>query len=87
MDSTRKQARIAGLLYVLIAVTAPVGLIYVPGKLFVAGDATATADHIRASESLLRMGMASELLHQTIEVFLVLVLYGLFKAGAPQAGR
>jgi hypothetical protein len=26
------------------------------------------------------MGMASELLHQTIEVFLVLVLYGLFKA-------
>jgi hypothetical protein len=80
MDSTRKQARIAGLLYVLIAVTAPAGLIYVPGKLFVTGDATATADHIRASESLLRMGMASELLHQTIQVFLVLVLYGLFKA-------
>ncbi len=80
MDSTRKQARIAGLLYALIGVTAPVGLIYVPGKLFVTGDATATADHIRASESLLRMGIASELFHQTIEVFLVLVLYGLFKA-------
>jgi hypothetical protein len=79
MDSTKKQARIAGLLYVLIAVTAPVGLIYVPGKLFVSGDATATADHIRASESLLRTGIASELFHQTIEVFLVLVLYGLFK--------
>jgi len=41
MDSTRKQARIAGLLYALIAVTAPVGLIYVPGKLFVAGDVRA----------------------------------------------
>jgi len=68
------------LLYALIGVTAPVGLIYVPGKLFVTGDATATADHIRASESLLRMGIASELFHQTIEVFLVLVLYGLFKA-------
>jgi hypothetical protein len=80
MDSTRKQARIAGLLYALIAATAPVGLIYVPGKLFVNGDATATADHIRASESLLRIGIASELFHQTIEVFLVLVLYGLFKA-------
>ena len=79
MDSTRKQARIAGLLYVLIAITAPVGLIYVPGKLFVLGDATATADHIRMSESLLRMGIASELFHQTIEVFLVLVLYALFK--------
>jgi hypothetical protein len=58
MDSTRKQARVAGLLYVLIAATAPVGLIYVPGKLFVTGDATATADHLRASESLLRMGIA-----------------------------
>jgi hypothetical protein len=79
MDSTRKQARIAGLLYVLIAATAPIGLIYVPGKLLVTGDATATAEHIRASESLLRMGIASELFHQTIEVFLVLVLYGLFK--------
>ena len=79
MDSTRKQARVAGLLYVLIAATAPVGLLYVPGKLFVTGDATATADHLRASESLLRMGIASELFHQTIEVFLVLVLYGLFK--------
>ena len=79
MDSTRKQARIAGFLYALIAVTAPIGLIYVPGKLFVIGDAAATADHIRISGSLLRMGIASELFHQTVEVFLVLALYGLFK--------
>jgi hypothetical protein len=33
MDSTKKQARIAGLLYVLIAVTAPVGLGDVAGIL------------------------------------------------------
>jgi hypothetical protein len=79
MDSTRRQARIAGLLYVLIAATAPIGFIYVPGKLYVTGDAAATADHIRAAESLLRIGIASELFHQAIEVFLVLVLYGLFK--------
>jgi hypothetical protein len=79
MDSTKKQARIAGLLYALVALTAPVGLIYVPAKLFVPGDATATADHIRASAWLLRMGIASELFHQTIEVFLVLVLYVLFR--------
>jgi hypothetical protein len=80
MDPTKKQARIAGGLYTLIAVTGPIGLIYVPGKVIVSGDATATADNIRASESLLRVGMASELFHQTIEVFLVLALYGLFKA-------
>ena len=70
MDSTRKQARIAGLLYALIAATAPVGLSYVPGKLFVTADATATADRTRASESLPRMGIASELFRQTIKVLL-----------------
>ena len=79
LDSTKQQAKIAGLLYGVVALTAPVGLIYVPDRLFVTGDATATADHIRASGLLLHLGIASELFHQTIEVFLVLVLYVLFK--------
>lgn len=80
MNSTKKQARYAGLLYLLIGITAPIGLVYVPGKLIVAGDATATADRIRASASLLRIGIASELFHQIIGIFLVLALYRLFKA-------
>jgi hypothetical protein len=79
MDSTKRQARIAGLLYTSVAITAPIGLVYVPNKLMVTDDAGATADHIRAAGSLLHLGIASELVHQTIEVFLVLVLYGLFK--------
>jgi hypothetical protein len=77
--NTTRQARIAGSLYLLLALTAPIGLLYVPGKLFVSGNATATADNIRASEGLLRIGIASELIHQTIAVFLVLALYRLFK--------
>ena len=52
---------------------------YVPSKLIVPGNATATADNIRASEWLLRVGMATELIHQVIVVFLVLALYRLFK--------
>src|SRR5712692_55623 len=80
MNQTRKRARVAGLLYLLIGITAPIGLVYVPSTLIVPGDATATADHIRASESLLRIGIASELFHQTIAIFLVLALYRLFKA-------
>ena len=79
MDSTKKQARVAGLLYLLGAIIAPVGLMLVPSKLIVPGNATATADHIRASESLLRIGIASELIHQVIFIFLVLALYRLFK--------
>jgi hypothetical protein len=44
--------------------SARLGLVYVPGKLIVYGNATATADKIRASGWLLRLGIASELIHQ-----------------------
>ena len=79
MSSTQQQARAAGVLYLLLALIAPIGLLYVPGKLIVSWNATATADNIRTSEWLLRIGIASELIHQVIAVFLVLALYRLFK--------
>ncbi|MFL6237612.1 MAG: DUF4386 domain-containing protein [Thermoanaerobaculia bacterium] len=80
MRSTQQQARYAGFLYLLLALSAPIGLLYVPGKLFVLGNATATAANLRASEGLLRIGIASELFHQVVGIFLVLALYRLFKA-------
>ncbi len=80
MNSTKKQARVAGLWYLLLGLTAPVGLIYVPGKVIVSGNPAATIDNLRASESLVRLGIGSELFHQVIGVFLVLALYRLFKA-------
>jgi hypothetical protein len=61
MNIIRKKARVAGILYLLASIPAPFGLIYVPDKLIVSGDATATASHIRASETLFRLGIASEL--------------------------
>jgi hypothetical protein len=78
VDSIKRQARIAGFWYLGLLV-APIGLLYVPGKLIVSGNATATADNLRTSEWLLRVGMASELVHQVVAVFLVLALYRLFK--------
>ncbi|HEY4613389.1 MAG TPA: DUF4386 domain-containing protein [Bacteroidota bacterium] len=78
-ESQRKALRVAGVLYFLIAVTAPIGLMYVPTTLIVAGDAAMTADRIRASAWLLRIGIGSELFHQAVAVFLVLALYRLFK--------
>jgi hypothetical protein len=77
--SIRRQARIAGLLYLGLLVLAPLGLLYVPGELIVDGDATATADNVRAAEGLLRLGIASELSHQVVAIFLVLALYRLFR--------
>src|SRR5438128_2238096 len=79
MNSTKKQARFAGLLYLLASIIGCVGLIYVPGKLIVRGDATATANHIRASETLFRLGIATELFGFTMFIFVVLALYRLFK--------
>ena len=55
MHPTDKAARIAGALYLSLAATAPFSLIYVPGKLIVRGDATATASNILAHETLFRL--------------------------------
>ena len=79
MNSIKKQARVAGLLYFLASLPAPFGLIYVPSKLIVLNDATATANNIRASESLLRLGIGCELLSSIIFIFVVVALYRLFK--------
>jgi hypothetical protein len=76
----RTRARRAGLLYLVAGVTVPFALLHVPGALFVAGDAAATADRIAASAGLVRMAIASELLHCTLLVIAVLALYRLFRA-------
>ena len=79
MKSTKKAARFAGLLYLLMSIPAPLTLIYIPSTLIVSGDAAATAGNIRASESLFRLGIAGNLLGQTIFIFVGLALYELFK--------
>jgi hypothetical protein len=79
MNAIKKQARTAGLLYLLLAIVAPIGLLVIPNQLVVSGDATATADRILASGSLWRLGIALELIASIIFVFLAVVLYWLFK--------
>jgi hypothetical protein len=79
MHPTKKTARIAGFLYLLLAVAAPLRLLYIPSKLFVRGNATATANNIAAHETLFRLGIVSDLFCGIILIFLVLALYRLFK--------
>ena len=80
MNSIKKQAHIAGVLYVLASIAAVFAWIYVDGKVFVRDDASATANNIRAFETLLRLGIASELIGSIIFIFVVLALYRLFKS-------
>ena len=77
MDSTKKTARIAGLLYLVNAVTGFFGIIYVPSRLIVSGNAGATANNIIVSERLFRLGVASELICAVEFIFLLWVLYRL----------
>jgi hypothetical protein len=79
MDSTRKTARLAGLLYLVSSIPGAFALLYVPGKLLVKADAAATAERLRASESLLRAGIAADMFGSVVFIFLALVLYRLFK--------
>jgi hypothetical protein len=54
-------------------------LIYIPTKLFVAGNASATSHNIAAHEMLFRLGIVSDLFTATMAIFLTLALYRLFK--------
>src|ERR1700733_15422986 len=78
MNSTKKTARLAGVLYLVNGVTGFFGIIYVPGRLIVSGNAAATANNILASERLFRVGIVSELICAAEFVFLLWVLYRLF---------
>ena len=77
MNSTKNTARLAGLLYLINGVTGFFGIIYVPSKLIVLGNATATANNILASERLFPLGIVSELICAAEFIFLVWVLYRL----------
>ena len=59
-NSIKKTARIGGILYLIIIVTGLFGEAFVRSKLLVPGDATATANNIKASELLWRIRIAGE---------------------------
>lgn len=84
MTSLSKNARVAGLLYILSSLFGMVRLIYVPNVLFVHGNAAATASNIAGHELLFRFGIVSYLLCNALWIFVMLALYQLLK-GVDQA--
>lgn len=75
----RKTARIAGILYLLNAITAAAGLIAIPGMLVIPGDTEQTAVLLRANDFLFRLGIFCSFSSQVVFLFLALVLYRLFE--------
>jgi hypothetical protein len=74
-----KNARIAGLLYLVGSLFGIVRLIYVPNTLFMYGNATATAKNIAEHELLFRFGIVSYLVCAALWIFVTVALYRLFK--------
>jgi hypothetical protein len=76
---TKNPGRFAGLLYVLTSILGFFAMGYVPDKLIVHGNATATANNITATETLFRLGIAGQLISQAGFIFVALALYDLLK--------
>jgi hypothetical protein len=75
----KKTARLAGLLYLLLALAAVYGFFYVSPKIMVSGDNGSTARNMVAHESLFRSSIASDLITNVLFVAVVLLLFRLLR--------
>ena len=73
--SPKRLARIAGVLYLLVGIFGGFAEGFVDPKMYVAGNAAATAGNVVANSGLVRMGVVAHLLDGTFFVFLAMTLY------------
>jgi hypothetical protein len=79
MDEDRRLARIAGSLYLVVAVFGAFAELIVRDGIVEAGNAAATADNIRGSATLFRVGFAADLVQATFFLFTAMALYLLLR--------
>ena len=76
----RRHARIAGMLYVLLGVIAPVRLIYIPNAVLVSGNAQATAANIASHEAIFRVAILTDVAAGVLTLLVTMALFRLFRA-------
>jgi hypothetical protein len=79
MTTDKNLVRIAGLFYLIVAVTGGFSELVVRDSLIEAGNAAATADNIATSAGLFRIAFASDLVNITFFVLAALALHALFR--------
>ncbi len=79
MASERRLARIAGLLYLGVAVLGGFAELYVRDRIVELGDPAATTGNIQASATLFRAGFVADLAQATIFLFTAMALYLLLR--------
>ena len=78
LGPNKKTARIAGFLYLIVAVFSIFSFVYMDLKIYVPDDAATTACNILSSELLFRLSFISSIIYQIAFLFLVCALYKLF---------
>jgi len=78
MTLIRNPGRVAGLWYLLLIVIGPFFLLYIPNKIFVEDNASATVNNLAEHELLFRFGIVAELAGAIILILLTLAFYRLF---------
>ncbi len=79
MTSPKRLARIAGVLYLVVGIFGGFAEGYVEPRMYVAGNAAATAANVVANSGLVRIGVVADLVDGTVFVFLAMTLYVLLK--------
>jgi Domain of unknown function (DUF4386) len=79
MNSPKRLARIAGVLYLLVGIFGGFAEGFVEPKMYVAGNAATTAGNVVANSGLVRIGVVADLFQATVFVFLAMTLYLLLK--------
>ena len=72
---SRRDARIAGVLYLLVGIIGGFAEGFVDPKMYVAGDAAATAGNVVANSGLVRMGVVAHLLDAIFFVLTAMAFY------------
>ncbi len=75
----RNPGRVAGLWYLLLAVTAPLRLMYIQSVLIRHSDAAATVHNLAQHEWLFRLGIVEELVCAVLLIYMTLAFYRLFE--------
>jgi Domain of unknown function (DUF4386) len=79
MNSPKRLARIAGVLYLLVGIFGGFAEGFVEPRMYVAGNAATTASNLLANAGLVRLGVVADLFNATVWIFLGMTLYLLLK--------
>src|SRR5205807_3985388 len=79
MNSPKRLARIAVVLYLLVGIFGGFAEGFVEPRMYVAGNAATTASNLLANAGLVRLGVVADLFQATVWIFLGLTLYLLLR--------